>query len=242
MDAGRLRRRDHGFRVRLWCSNRAMFCATVPENSSHVLRQIADMPAERRSPTTDRAPRRRADGSARRLPDADEGARKTRFAARARPDDAEPVALLEPEGDILDDDPLVAGRHDADAFDRKCRAGLGSASWFFSGGSRANSFVQAPPALPGRDEVAPVGDREIDRRQRARRDDRAGDDDAGASPPDRSPDRRRCRARPTAGAMRSTFETAPKPPPTSLARCCASRYLTFTSPHMAPIRGAMPIA
>ena len=38
---------------------------------------------------------------------------------------------------------------------------------------------QPLPALPRGDEAAPVGDREIDRRQRARAQDRAGDDDAG---------------------------------------------------------------
>jgi len=43
----------------------------------------------------------------------------------------------------------------------------------------SRQLVEAMPALAGGDKTLPVGDREIDRRQRPRAQDRAGDDDAG---------------------------------------------------------------
>ena len=44
---------------------------------------------------------------------------------------------------------------------------------------QSEQLVERVPALPGRDETLPVGDRKVDRRERARAQNRAGDDDAG---------------------------------------------------------------
>ena len=77
-----------------------------------VLRQVADMAAEHVGrPLVERGavePHLAAD----RLPDADQRADQRRLAGAARADDAEAVAGLEREGDVLHDQPLVAGRHD----------------------------------------------------------------------------------------------------------------------------------
>ena len=47
------------------------------------------------------------------------------------------------------------------------------------GREQREQLVECVPALPGRGESLPVGDRKVDRRERARAQDRAGDDDAG---------------------------------------------------------------
>ncbi len=85
------------------------------------------------------------------------------------------------------------------------------------GGISREQIRQALPALARGDEALPIGDGEVDRRQRARAQDRAGDDDA----------RGRLLVDHQLGAdgknadcsiMRSTLDTEPKPPATSLAR------------------------
>ena len=172
-----------------------------------ILRQIADMAAEHVGrPLIERRavePHLAAD----RLPDADQRAHQRRLARSARPDHAEAVAGLERESDVLDDDPLIARRHDADALDRQpARRALQQGLR----GSRRHLFQQAVepvPALPRGDETFPVRDRQIDRRQRPRAQDRARDDDARRWPPGGSRDRRRPRAPPIAASCASPWRS-----------------------------------
>ena len=85
----------------------------------HVLRQIADMLAERfRIPLLEGGAVE-AYLAAHRRPDADEQPGERRLARGARPDDAEPVAGLEREGDVLHDEALDARRRRAHALDRE---------------------------------------------------------------------------------------------------------------------------
>ena len=91
-----------------------------------------------------------------------------------------PLPASQRKADVLHDDLLAAGRHDADALDDEA-VGTAAAAPSASGLGRQQreQIGETLPALPGADEAAPVGDRQIDRRERARAQDRAGDDDAG---------------------------------------------------------------
>src|SRR5215207_5647339 len=85
----------------------------------HVLRQIADVLAERfRIPLLEGGAVE-AYLAAHRRPDADEEPGERRLARGARPNDAEPVAGLERKGDVLHDEALDARRCRAHALDRK---------------------------------------------------------------------------------------------------------------------------
>ena len=65
---------------------------------------------------------------------------------------------------------LLAGRRDADVLDRQPLAtGSCSGIGVRLRGQQREQPVQPVPALAGGDEALPVGDGEIDRRQRARR-------------------------------------------------------------------------
>ena len=74
---------------------------------------------------------------------------------------------------------LVPGGLTLTRFERERRGGLRQLHARLVGRQHAEQAIEAPPALARRDEAAPVGDRHLDRRQRARRQDRARDDDAG---------------------------------------------------------------
>src|ERR1700724_494188 len=66
-----------------------------------------------------------ASGSKRLILCATERAHQRGLAGSARPDDAEAVSGGKGERDVLDDDPLIAGRDDADRLDREAaRRGL----------------------------------------------------------------------------------------------------------------------
>ena len=113
-------------------------------------------------------------------------ARQGRLSRRARADHAQPLAGLELEGDALDDEPrcVPGGAHAHRLRGVSDAAGFGSSMRAWSAGSMAEQAIEAPPALARRGEAAPVGDRDLDRRQGARRQDRARDDDAGRWPAD----------------------------------------------------------
>jgi hypothetical protein len=55
--------------------------------------------------------------AAERLPHANQRAHQRGLARSARPDHAQSAAGLQRESHVIDDDPLIARRHDADALD-----------------------------------------------------------------------------------------------------------------------------
>ena len=119
------------------------------------------------------------DLAAKRLPDADQCPHQRRLPRCARPDHAQPMAGLELEGDVLHRHLLVARRHDAHPFDRQTARRSLQQHLRRPWRQLFEQAVEPMPALPRGDEALPVRDREIDRRQRPRAEDGAGDDDAG---------------------------------------------------------------
>ena len=144
-----------------------------------VLRQVADELAEHVGRPLVQRRAVDADLAAERLPDADQRADQRRLAGAGGSDHAEAVAGLQRKGHVRNDHALIAGRGDDHALDRE------TARWVLQQRLRRpfrhflQQAVEAMPALPCGDETLPVRDREIDRRQRARGQDRARDDDAG---------------------------------------------------------------
>ena len=124
-----------------------------------------------------------------------------RLSRRARPDDAKHLPFVEREADVLHDELLHAGRRGADALHLE---GLPPASAAAALSRRlrkpAQELRKPLPALARGEEALPVGDRQLDRRQRARGQDGAGDDDAGGRFAARPPERRRRRAPSTAAS------------------------------------------
>ena len=150
-----------------------------------VLRQVADVAAERLRASTGRAPRRRAGRCRRRAaPDADERARQRRLAGGARPDDAERRRPPRAEADALHDRALLAGRRRRVRFSTiDVDAGVRQLSTVARLARSAREQLDSRAWLCARRyEAAPVGDRGLDRRQRARHDDRGGDHGAGRQP------------------------------------------------------------
>ena len=80
----------------------------------------------------------------------------------------------------LHDRALVARRHEADALDRERGAGLGRGSARPAPAKAPKQLAQPLPALAGAGKALPVRDDLLDGGKRARREDRARDDDAGA--------------------------------------------------------------
>ena len=169
---------DHGLGVWLRLETRDVLRHGAGQQFD-VLRQIADMPAERiRRPLVERRAVE-ADVAAHRLPDADQQPRERGFSRAARPDDAEAVAGFEHRKLTSCTTTLAAGRRGADAFDRESPGRRLQRHRRVASGRPSSRSGQALPALARGDEALPVGDRKIDRRERARAQDRAGDDDAG---------------------------------------------------------------
>ena len=144
-----------------------------------ILRQIADVTAKHIGRPLIEGGAIEPYFAAERLPDADQRAHQRRFARAAGADHTEPVAGLEREGHILHHHSLFAGRGDADGLERKAARRVLQQRLRGSRGQRFEQPVEAMPALPRGHEALPVRDREIDRRQRPRAQDRAGDDNAG---------------------------------------------------------------
>ena len=80
-----------------------MFSATVPREERHVLRQIADVLAERVALPARDVGAVEPHASRLRLPQAEHQPQQRGLARRARPDEAEALAGLEREGDPLDE-------------------------------------------------------------------------------------------------------------------------------------------
>ena len=116
--------------------------------------------------------------AAHRAPYADQRAQQRRFAGAGRPDDAEPLTGLQHEADVADGDPAVGRRRNADGLDRERPRRILQLHRCCLCRDHLQQPVEAVPALPRRDEALPVRDRQIDRRQRPRAQDRAGNDDA----------------------------------------------------------------
>ena len=114
-----------------------------------------------------------------RCPDADQRAHQRRLARAAWTDDANAGAGLGGEVDVLHDDALIARRHDADGLDRQPLRRRLQQGLRVRPGYLLQQLAEAMPALARGDKTLPVGDGEIDRRQRAGTQDRARDDDAG---------------------------------------------------------------
>ena len=178
VDTGGLRRRDHLRRVRLRLQPGDVLRDRAGEQL-HVLRQVADMLAQRLGrPLVERRPidpDLAGDGP----PDADEGPGQRRLARGAGADDPQPLAGLQGERDITGHQHVQARRCHADHFDRQRRLGLGQLHDVAVVGNPGQQVVEPVPALAGRDEDAPLGDHLLDRRERPGREDGAGDDDAG---------------------------------------------------------------
>jgi hypothetical protein len=115
---------------------------------------------------------------AHRRPHSDQHARQRRFARRRRPDHAERLAAVQREIDILANDRRAARHRDCRALhDQRARRRLQRHRRILNW--KVRQQIRKPrPALPRGDKAAPIGDRKIDRRQRAAAQDRAGDDDA----------------------------------------------------------------
>ena len=178
MDARGLGGGDDRLRGRMWRKPRNVLRDRSGQQLD-VLRQVADMLPERlgRPLIVGRAVE--ADPAARRLPHADQHAREARLARPARADDAEPVAGVEHEIDVGGDQPLRARRRDAREVDGERLRRRRKRHRRRLGGKEREQLVERVPALPGRGECLPVGDRKVDRGKRARAQNRAGDDDAG---------------------------------------------------------------
>src|SRR5258707_6237002 len=143
-----------------------------------ILRQIADIAAEHiGGPLIER---RAIDPhlAAERLPYTYQRADQRRLARSAWPYDSQSVSGLERERHILNDDPLIARGHDADTLDRQADRWALQRWRHGSRGQRFEQPVQALPALPRGNEAFPMGDRQIDRRQRPRAQDRTRNDNA----------------------------------------------------------------
>src|ERR1700730_17655170 len=106
--------------------------------------------------------------SARWMPYADEHACDRRFSGSTGPDDTEPISALELQIYLLRDDLLGARRHDGRILDRQAlgRRLQGHGLRLF--GHQLENLSETVPALPGGNEALPVGDREVDGRERAR--------------------------------------------------------------------------
>ena len=118
VDAGRLGRREDGLRIGVLVEAADVFGNRAVEQFD-VLRQIADVAAERLDVPLLERRLVEADRAAQRRPGADEGAHQRRLAGRARPDHAQPGTRLEREGDVLDERLLLAGCGDRQRLDRQ---------------------------------------------------------------------------------------------------------------------------
>ncbi len=177
MDAGFLGGRDDRFRFGFRIETGNVLRDRAGEQFD-VLRQIADKTAEHVGRPLVECGAIEPYLAAERQPDADQRADQRRLARSAGSDHADAAAGLDRKGDVLDDHPLITRRHDADALDRQAlrralQQGLGVGRRHL-----LEQPGQAVPALARGDKALPVRDRQIDRRQRPRREDRAGDDDA----------------------------------------------------------------
>ncbi len=115
----------------------------------------------------------------RRQPQADEGAHQGGLAGAARADDAERFAGCEAEVDIAHDRPWIAGRPHRELLDIEAAHRLGQGRGRAPRLGLGERAGQARHALAGGHEAAPVGDRGLDRRERAPHHDRGGDHRAG---------------------------------------------------------------
>ena len=168
---------------------------------------------------------------AHRRPDADERAHQRRLARGAGADDAERPGRPRARSRRPATTTLLRARrrHGSAPSTREPCARRRQRHRRLLGRQPRQQLGQAAPALAGADEALPVGDRELDRRERARRQDRAGDDDAGRRLAAGSPDRRRRRARPTAapcgGPCDSRAEAAGDVGDALLGATCIARWL-----------------
>jgi hypothetical protein len=88
------------------------------------------------------------------------------------------MAGIHREIDVLNDDALFAGRRHADGFYRQLLLGCLQQRLRLLRRQLLEQTTQPPPALARGDKALPVRNGEIDRRERARAEDRARDDDA----------------------------------------------------------------
>ena len=157
MHARRARRRDHGFARGVGIEPGDIFRDVAVEQLD-ILRQIADIAAERFAVPLVERRAIQSDRAAQRLPSSGKGARQRRFSRCRRTDDAQPVAGLKREADVLQDRPLLPGRGDEQVGDGDRlfrpgqRQGLGLRRQIDE--HRRETLI----ALPRRDEAPPIGD------------------------------------------------------------------------------------
>ena len=154
---------------------RAMFSATVPVNRLTLLRQVADVPAERRRGRTGRASRRRAGSRPRGRPEAEQRPRQRRLARAREADHAERLARLHIEADVADRRPARARRQHGELPRTASRAaGAGRAVRAgSSGGVGRAARARRPQPCARALHQRPLAERLLDRRQRAAEHDRA---------------------------------------------------------------------
>ena len=161
-DARRLCCREDGLRIGVLVEAADVF-GNRPVEQFDVLRQIADVAAERLDiPLLERG-LVEPDRAAQRGPGADEGAHQRRLAGRARPDHAQSGTRLQLEGDVLDERLLLPGCGDRQAFDRKRLLRPRQRHRLAAVGKGRQRLRKLRIALAGRHEAAPVGDGDVDR-------------------------------------------------------------------------------
>ena len=78
----------------------------------------------------------------------------------------------------MNHDPRFASRNDADCLNLECGSGLWQRHLIWGLRKQPQQVIETVPALPARNEVLPMHNYQIDRRQGSPAYDRAGDDDA----------------------------------------------------------------
>ena len=146
-----------------------------------VLRQIAD----RRAAVLGRILVERSaverDLAARQRPDAGDRPRQRGLARSGRPDDAEPVARFNGKADAGNGRHASAGRRDEAAVDFQPRARRGQARLRLMARVCRKRPLEARRGQACGDELPPLRDRDVDRRKRARSEDRGRDDRTGGN-------------------------------------------------------------
>ena len=171
MHAGLRRRRDQLGRIGILLEPGDVLRHRALEQL-HFLRQVADEAPERiRAPLIERRPVE-PDRAARRFPDADQGACQRGLARTARADHAERVAGDEREADLVQRRRPGARRDHGDGRQPDVLLGRGQRDPLLLDRRGDEGLGQPPPALPRGDEGFPVRDRELDWRQRSRRQNR----------------------------------------------------------------------
>src|SRR5215469_11268485 len=120
-----------------------------------------------------------ANVSADGLPDAYQRTSQRGLTGAAWADDAEALACFDLKRSVVDHQPLRAWRGDTNAFDREQRFWRWQRHYFLLLGKEREELVQSFGAFTRRHKALPVGNRQVNGRQRASAQYRACDNDPG---------------------------------------------------------------